>query len=808
VPKVHKTRRNAGVTGTQRRQRPRLVLIAGLLVPLVGLALWYRFTPTSHVAGGIQLGRLPSGIERDRLNLVVVTLDTTRADRIGSYGGPRAADTPVFDRLAREGTLFVQAMTSAPLTLPAHATMFTGRFPPAHGVRDNGGFFLPPDATTLAEQLRAAGVRTGAFIGAFVLDSKWGLDQGFEHYADDFDLSKVRAMSLGNVQRPANEVVDRALPWLEQVRNERFFAWLHFYDPHTPYAPPEPFATRYAGRPYDGEIAFTDSQLGRVVEFLETRALLDRTVIAVLADHGESLGEHGEGSHGFFIYEPATHAPFLIRAPFERTRARRVNDLVRTVDLAPTMLDLLGVPPLSAPLAGTSLVPLMTGDRIELGLEGYAEAMYPLHHYGWSSLRALRAGRYKLIDAPRPELYDLEQDPREAQNLFAERAALGQRMQSQLRTLEDQWSNEASAAPAPADVDPEVRERLAALGYVGSFVANAASPQTERADPKDKIELFNLMTTARERTKNAPDGGFTEVVGLLEKVVKADPQVIDGWFSLGNAYLREQRYEEAIGYFKRALELKPDYDLALINMANSYRALGQDEAAVAGYEHYLRIDPKNAWVHYQLGEICLDRDDLACAEGHFAKALEIDPKVASARNALGALAFKRGDTSTAERQIQAALAEKPDVRLAHFNLGLIAEARGDTAEAMRQYSRELELHDTAFRAAFNLARLHQREGRTAEALALFERAVTISPGFGEGYFYLAKAQLDSGKLEAAQASAEKGLGIDSRSRVAAMGHFVIADVYARQGKMAAAERAFDRGRRLEAAVDRASASPP
>ena len=776
-----------------------------LLVLLAGLSYWF-WLPKSHRAGTIQLGRLPQGVDRDRLNLVVVTLDTTRADRIGSYGGPRAIETPAFDRLAREGTLFTHAMTTAPLTLPAHASMFTGQFPPVHGIRDNGGFFLPPDAQTLAEQLRANGVKTGAFVGAFVLDSKWGLDQGFEHYADDFDLSKVRAMSLGNVQRPANEVVDRALRWLDQVRNERFFAWLHFYDPHTPYAPPEPFASRYAGRPYDGEIAFTDSQLGRVVEFLEARGLLDRTVIAVLADHGESLGEHGEGSHGFFIYEAATHAPFVIRAPFERTRGRRVTDLVRSVDLAPTVLDLLGLPPLT-PTAGASLVPLMTGDQVELGLEGYAEAMYPLHHYGWSSLRALRSGRYKLIEAPRPELYDLEQDPSETQNLFAERAALGQRMQAQLRSLEDRWSNQAAAAPAPADVDPEVRERLAALGYVGSFVASSASPQTGRADPKDKIELFNLMTTARDRTKDASDAGFKEVVALLEQVVKADPQVIDGWFSLGNVYFREQRYEQAIDHFKRALELKPDYDLALINMANAYRAMGRDEAAMAGYEHYLRVDPKNAFVHYQMGEICLDREDLQCAEGHFAKALEIDPKVAAARNALGALAFKRGDISTAEQHIQAALTDKADVRLAHFNLGLIAETRGDSAEAIRQYNRELELHDNAYRAAFNLARLHQREGRPTEALALFERAVTIHPGFGEGYFYLAKAQLDNGRLDAALATAQKGLDVDSRSRVAAMGHFVIADVYVRQRKMDAAERAFAKGRRLEASIDRAG-SPP
>ncbi|MGH9176565.1 MAG: sulfatase-like hydrolase/transferase, partial [Vicinamibacterales bacterium] len=631
----------------------RRLLVGGGVLGAAVLATtgWLFLFPPEHLAGNVNLGALARGVDRDALNLVVVTLDTTRADRIGSYGDPRAAETPVFDRLAREGTLFERAMTSAPLTLPAHATMFTAQFPPAHGVRDNGGFFLSPDATTLAEHLRSSGVRTGAFVGAFVLDSKWGLDQGFEHYADDFDLTKVRGMSVGGVQRRADEVVDLALPWLETVKQERFFAWLHFYDPHTPYAPPEPFASRYSGRPYEGEIAFADAQLGRVVDFLQSRGLLERTIIAVLADHGEGLGEHGEGTHGFFIYESSMRAPFVIRAPFERTKARRVADPVRTVDLVPTLLDLLGLPALPARVAGTSLAPLMTGDRLELNLDGYAEAMYPLHHYGWSALRALRAGRFKLIDAPRPELYDLEQDPDERKNLFQERLALGQRMQTELRALEAQSSASATAEAPPADVDPEVRERLAALGYVGSFVASASSPDTVRADPKDKINLFNLMSQARNRARDDPDGAFNEVVALLEQVVEADPQVIDAWFSLGNEYFKQERFSDAIGYFKRALALKPDYDLALINLANSYRALGQDEAALAGYEHYLRVDPKNAWVHYQIGEICLDRDDVACAEARFNEAIAIDPNVAAARNALGALAFRRGDVATAERQI-------------------------------------------------------------------------------------------------------------------------------------------------------------
>lgn len=753
------------------------------------------------MAGTVVLGRLASGVEREALNLLVVTLDTTRADRIGAYGDPRAAQTPVFDRLARDGVLFEQAMASAPLTLPSHASMFTGQFPPAHGLRDNGGFFLSPAAVTLAEELQGVGFRTGAFVGAFVLDAKWGLDQGFEHYADDFDLSSTRGrgMSLASVQRRADEVVDLALPWLEKVQDTRFFAWLHFYDPHTPYSPPEPYKSQYVGRPYEGEIAFTDAQLGRVVTFLEQRGILDKTIIAVLADHGESLGEHQEGTHGFFIYESTTRTPFLIRAPFERTRGRRVLEPVRSVDLMPTVLDLLGLPPARGSLSGVTLAPLMTGDGSELGLDAYAEAMYPLHHYGWSPLRALRAGRFKLIDAPRPELYDLEQDPGEQNNLFDERQALGVRMQGELRALQQRLTAVTADAPPSTSVDPEVRERLAALGYVGSFVATTSGKDSDRADPKDKIALFNLMTTARDRAKDAPDKSFDEVVALLRQVVATDPHVIDAWFNLGNEYFKAQRFDEAIVYFKRALELKPDYDLPLINMANSYRALGQDDAALAGYEHYLRVDPKNAWVHYQIGEIYLDRGELARAETRFQQALAIDQKVAAARNALGVVAFTRGDAVAAEQHIRRALADKPDVRLAHFNLGLIAESRGDSAGAARAYARELELHDQAYRAGFNLARIHQREGRHEVALPLFERAIAINPRFAEGHFYLAKAQLDLNRPDLAFASAQKGLEIDGRSRVAAMGYFVMADVYARQQKLSEAERAFARGRALETA---------
>ncbi|MBP1636840.1 MAG: hypothetical protein H6Q10_3414, partial [Acidobacteria bacterium] len=319
-----------------RTRRGRLGLALGAAALALGAAAsWWILAGRGVTStGGVDLGSLPPGVSRDGLNLVVVTLDTTRADRFGAYGA-RDIETPAVDALAREGVLFEQAVAVAPLTLPVHCSLFTGKFPPEHGVRDNGGFFLGPEQVTLAELLKARGYRTGGFIGAYVLDSKWGIDQGFDTYFDDFDLGKSRVMSVGSIQRPGNEVVDKALPWIDEAaRGGRFFAWVHLYDPHTPYRPPEPFASRYKGRPYNGEVAFADSQVGRVVRRLKELGVYDRTVIVVMGDHGESLGDHGEATHGFFIYNSVTHVPFVIRAPFSRTGSRRVADPVRSVDLA------------------------------------------------------------------------------------------------------------------------------------------------------------------------------------------------------------------------------------------------------------------------------------------------------------------------------------------------------------------------------------------------------------------------------------------------------------------------------------------
>jgi arylsulfatase A-like enzyme/Tfp pilus assembly protein PilF len=752
---------------------------------------------------GTVLGRLPAGVSVSDLNVLVMTLDTTRADRLGAYGFA-GIQTPNLDRLAREGVLFEQAATTAPLTLPAHSSLFTSKFPPEHGVRDNGGFFLNPRETTMAEVLKDRGFKTGAFIGAYVLDSKWGLNQGFDTYFDDFDLSKYKAISLGAIQRPGNEVTDHALQWLDSVGPARFFGWMHFYDAHSPYEPPEPYNTIYRGRPYIGEIAFVDSQVGRVLSYLDTHNLSDRTIVVVMGDHGESLHEHGEATHGFFVYESTMHVPLIIRTPFSAMRdGRRVSEVVRSVDVMPTVLEMLGV---AAPktIEGVSVTPLMTGAAKELGLESYSEALYPLHHFGWSDLRAMRAGRYKLIAAPRPELYDLQDDPGEHHDLFAAREALGNRMLDRLRQRENRFSKPDESQKQAVEVDPDARARLAALGYVGTFVTTAAPDEsrTGLADPKDKVGLFNKITTARDISKD--DAAFDEVIATLKEVIHEDPKVIDAWFMLGNMYAKVGRQQEAIPYFKQALALKPDDDMAVVNLANAYRQIGRDEDALVGFKRFLELDPKNSQVRYSLAEILLDRGDLGGAEEQLRQAIAIEPKLVAARNALGVVALKRGDVAGAEREIRAALAEKADVRLAHFNLALVAEERGQSQDAVAEYKKEVELHPASYKAWFNLGKLYGQLGNGDGQIDAFQHAIDANPSFAEGYLYLAKLYLDQGRnFDDAVRLARKGIEAGPDSEYAPLGYYVIADVYSRQGKHALAEQEASRGRALESAHKRA-----
>ena len=353
-------------------------------VILMTAAWLYLFSSS----GSLDFARLRGD---EQFNVIVVTLDTTRADRLGAYGFD-GVQTPVIDSLAREGILFQRAYAVTPLTLPSHTSLFSGTYPPHHGVRDNGGFIVPDEITPLAEIYKSSGYETAGFVAAYVLDARWGLDQGFDTYVDDFDVKGQRFIAMGGVQRPANEVIDTALEWMGQQRSTPFFLWVHLYDPHAPYEAPEPYKSRYPGSPYLAEIAFTDNQIGRLIEALEMSGKRDETFIIVAADHGESLGDHGEIQHGFFIYEGATHVPLIISTPFEEIAGVEATEVVSLIDVMPTILDMSGLE-IPEAVQGQSLTSLfLEGAALETRFL-YSETFYARYHYGWSELTAIQDER-------------------------------------------------------------------------------------------------------------------------------------------------------------------------------------------------------------------------------------------------------------------------------------------------------------------------------------------------------------------------------------------------------------------------------
>lgn len=506
-------------------------------------------------------------------NYILITVDTLRADRLHCYGFD-SIETPTIDRFASHGIKFETCIAQTPLTLPSHTSIFTGTLPLYNGVRDNGAFLVPPELVTLTELFKEKGYHTSAFVAAYVLDSKWGLDQGFDTYFDNFDLSRFQKVSLASVQRPANEVMDEALAWLEKKKEEKFFTWIHLYDPHTPYEPPPPFDKKYQNRPYLGEIAFTDSQLDRLWKFLEENNLLDKSFVVFASDHGESLGEHRESTHGFFVYQEAIHVPLIFITPFERYQGLASSQIVSLIDIMPTVLEMAEIP-VPSQIQGKSLLPIFFEPRKSAKTIAYAETFYPRFHYGWSELKCIQNERYKLILAPDAELYDLLEDPDEKKNL----ASSQRKIYKQLKAEAEDFIAKHSENALEMDyhkIDEETREKLAALGYIGSFTDSSKLEGKKLANPKEKIVIFNMLSRAREM---GLAGEVDKAVKIIKNIIADDPDITDAYFALGNIYFKQENYKEAIVHFKESLERKPDDTFTIINIANAYRRMGkQDEA--------------------------------------------------------------------------------------------------------------------------------------------------------------------------------------------------------------------------------------
>ena len=657
-----------------------------------------------------------------RPSVLLVTLDTTRADHLGCYGAKEAA-TPALDALAAEGARFPRALSPAPLTFPAHVSILSGRVPRRHGVRDNAMFRLGADVPLLQEQLARHGYATAAVVSAAVLDRGLGLARGFSSYED----------TGAREERGADRTVDAAIARLAALAPP-FFLWVHLYDPHAPYAPPEPFASRFSTRPYDGEIAFMDAQAGRLLAAARARA--GPLLVVAAGDHGESLGEHGEDGHGVFVYQATQRVPLIVAGPAIAAGAAPAGS-VGLIDVAPTILDLLKLPPLAG-ADGRSLAAALTSGAPVASRDYELESYFPLFSYGWAPLRGLVREDTKFIDAPRAEMYDLASDPRETKDLREPRAREAETLSRALFALIE------GDTPSPSGMDPGLAEqarRIASLGYVGG---STPAEVGDVIDPKDGIAWIGALQEGRQAVRSKHPAAGT---AGLERLLAKNPTNLPALMTLGACYQAAGRIDDAVKIHTRALALYPKSNLTWFNLAAALaeRAPGDPAAAKEAkeaYERSLAIDPRHAEAYRsygdmlrrmkdergeralllrarkagvedpgletRLGTILLGRRDAGGARDAFERALAADPAEPEALAGLGQLDYDAKDFRSAARRYEALLAVRPSARIARVLGDLRSGPLNDPNGARDAYRRALELTPAGDPSRAELKRLAGR----------------------------------------------------------------------------------------------------
>jgi len=645
--------------------------------------------------------------------VVLVSIDTLRADHLPAYGYA-AGSTPNLDGLAREGVVFDDLYSHCPLTLPAHASLLTGLLPPHHGVRDNIGFRLGADRLTLATRFRAAGLRTGGAVSAYVLRSATGIAQGFDFFDDAIEV-EGGTESIGSLQRDGALTTRALSAWIEGQKGARLFAFLHLYEPHSPYTPPP--AHRGHALAYDGEIAYADELVGRLLATLRKEGLYDRAILAVTSDHGEGLGDHGEQEHGIFLYREAVHVPLVLRLPGGVRAGTRVKGTIAQADLAPTLLDLAGV---AAPagLDGVSLRAALAGAAA--GHPVYSETWYPRYHFGWSELFAATDDRYRYVRAPRPELFDLSADGGERRNLASDRAPVAAGM--------ERWLDEHGAggqAAAPEEVPSDVREKLQALGYVGT--AAAAARAGTLPDPKDRISAYEDF---RRGLALRLGGQREEAVRQLRAVVKANPDMRDAWEMLGTTLAELDRKTEAAAALDRAIALDPTGPEPHLERARLLALEGEREAALRHLEIAAGRDPGRAFE--TMAQVQLDLGRIDAAADAARRSLAVDRSRPMSHYVLGVAAQRAGRYPEALDELRAAEAanrlQKGSVILdLHARMADALARLGREKEAEAEFQKEIAAIPWSRDGRAGLAMLYRSQGRDAEARAALEGLVTSTP---------------------------------------------------------------------------------
>jgi tetratricopeptide (TPR) repeat protein len=685
-----------------RRWLGAAIAIAGLVLVTIALALAWRTVASGGAAGPI----------------VLVSIDTLRADRLPLYGYARGR-TPAIDALARESVVFERAYAHAPQTLPSHTSMLAGELPFEHGVRDNVGFTVADRVPLVTAELQAAGYRTGGFVSAFVLRSGTGIARGFDTFDDRFPQGGIDR-SPGQIQRSGPSTLEAATAWMNGLTDDRFFLFLHLYEPHTPYTPPARF--RDAGDPYDGEIAAADAVVGSLVGYLKRRGWYESATIIVTSDHGEGLGDHGEQEHGLFVYDESIRVPLVIRRPDGAGGGRRVATPVQHIDLPPTIRTIAGLAPFAG-ARGRDLAAVLAGSGAIEPQAIYAEALYARYHFGWSELFALTDERYRYISAPRAELYDLERDPDERRNIAGDRAQTAAAMRSALDRL-----IAGRSIDAPGSVTADERERLAALGYVGArFTPVPDGAGGALPDPKD---MAPVLRRYRETVDLLEARRFNEAAASFAALLRDQPDMTDVWAQYAAVLSRLGRHEEALDAFREMVRLKPDEPTALLGAASALVQLGRYAEA---REHALiAVDRSPATAHQTLALIAVASRDFDEARRRADLAASADPGLPMPEYVAGLTAYTRGQYVSALPLLQRAhsqwssrTVQIPDLR---FYLGDTLARLERYPEAERVLLEELQLFPASVRARSALAMLYAATGREADVTRAIDEMLAASPG--------------------------------------------------------------------------------
>jgi arylsulfatase A-like enzyme/tetratricopeptide (TPR) repeat protein len=620
-------------------------------------------------------------------NVILITLDTTRADRMG-FLGSRLGLTPNLDEFARQGAIFSKAYAHVPLTTPSHATILTGTYPQFNHLGDLGTA-LAKDLPYLPDVLHSRGYTTAAVVGSQVLDPRSatapGFERGFDNYDAGFHSRRAGEERYTSEERRATTVVNHALAWLKKQPHSPFFLWVHLYDPHDPYEPPEPFKSKYQTAPYDGEIAYVDSAIGKLFSGLKTLGLYDSPVIAIVADHGEALGEHGEESHGFFLYDETIHVPLMIRLPMARGAGLQVDKPVGLVDIAPTLLQAIGAEVPNS-MQGKSLLPLMTGKKgdsaadVEADHGAYAETDYPIRAFGWSWLRSWRAGKYLYVDAPHRELYDESTDPKAVHNLADTHATVADTLQAQLEEFRSRTRRQGGVKAA--NLTPQLAEKLQALGYL-TAASNATNEHVKQrgADPKNGIEIANLLHHA---LLAVDDDQYQVAIPQLERVLKAEPSLAVANQEMGRALNGLEKYAEAIPYLQKAVELNPQSGRAHLELGTALGSTGNWAGSAKQFEAAVSRVPESDDLHFFLGVAYDNLGRASDAEKTFREALKINPNHFSANLFLGRLLGMQNNPSAALPFLQKAVKLQPQSPDAHAFLANVYIELGQTENAHRE----------------------------------------------------------------------------------------------------------------------------